>query len=79
MHAATVVYQRFTASPSTLRRAVNRTIGISANGMPKDSSTWLSTSARGRVEPDGEDGQRRDQRDQAAQHAAGCGCAAGRA
>ena len=43
--ASTVVHQRFADPPSSSRRVVSRTSGISANGMPNDSTTWLSTSA----------------------------------
>ena len=45
-HAATVVTRRLTSAPMTSRRRVSSTSGTSANGMPKDSTTWLMTSAR---------------------------------
>ena len=38
--------QWFAYRPSTLRLAVSGTSGISANGMPNESTTWLSTSER---------------------------------
>src|SRR5919199_1542707 len=42
--AIAVVYGRFTSSPMTSARRVSRIIGTSANGMPKDSTTWEMTS-----------------------------------
>ena len=46
--------------------AVSATSGMSANGMPNDSTTWLSTRASVGSTPIAEDDQRRDQRDQPA-------------
>ena len=43
--AILVVSGWFTWAPITSRRLVSRTSGISAKGMPKDSTTWLRTSA----------------------------------
>jgi hypothetical protein len=43
--ARTVAAGLFTASPVTERRAVSATSGTSANGMPKDSTTYESTRA----------------------------------
>ena len=36
----------FTRSPMTSRRLVNMTSGMSANGIPNESTTWLITSVR---------------------------------
>src|SRR5919197_1511177 len=44
--AATVVARWFTRTPMTSRRLVKRTSGMSANGIPKESTTWLITSVR---------------------------------
>ena len=41
--------------------------GISANGIPNESTTWLSTSARDGSTPSGDDHERRGHRDRAAQ------------
>ena len=45
MLAATVVIRRLTRPPMMSRRRVSSRSGTSANGMPNDSTTWLSTSA----------------------------------
>ena len=55
----------------TSRRRVSSTSGTSANGIPKDSTTWLITSDARRVEPDGEHDQRRRHRDQRGAAASG--------
>src|SRR5262249_40523947 len=43
--AAAVVDRRLTSSPIRRRSRQNSSSGSSANGMPNDSTTWLSTSA----------------------------------
>src|SRR5215212_12191865 len=45
-HAATFVSLVFTSEPMRSRRLVKMTSGTSAKGMPNESTTWLSTSAR---------------------------------
>src|SRR6185312_6037810 len=45
-HANAVVVRRFTSEPISSRRLVNQTSGTSAKGIPKLSTTWLSTSVR---------------------------------
>ncbi len=49
----------------TSRRIVSMTSGISAKGMPKDSTTWLRIERVGRVDADREDDERGDHRDEA--------------
>ncbi len=49
--ATTVVARRLTSAPMMSRRRVSSTSGTSANGMPKDSTTWLITSAREGLTP----------------------------
>src|SRR5215210_781025 len=44
--ATTVVRPRLTSAPMTSRRRVSSTSGTSANGMPKERTTWLMTSER---------------------------------
>ena len=44
--ATTVVERRLTSAPMTERSLQNQRRGIRANGMPNESTTWLSTSAR---------------------------------
>ena len=44
-HATTVVSRRLTSSPISERSRVKRTSGISAKGIPNESTTWLSTRA----------------------------------
>jgi hypothetical protein len=43
--AAAVVVRRLTSSAMRSRRRVSNTNGTSANGIPNDSTTWLSSSA----------------------------------
>ena len=43
--AARVVRRLLTWTPITSRRQVSITSGISASGIPNESTTWLSTSA----------------------------------
>ena len=45
LQARMAVTRRLTWAPITSRRQVSSTSGTKANGMPKDSTTWLSTSA----------------------------------
>lgn len=45
LEAKMVVTRRLTWAPVTSRRQVSSTSGTRANGMPKDSTTWLRTSA----------------------------------
>src|SRR5262245_20996872 len=45
-HAATFVSLVFTREPMRSRRLVKMTSGTSANGMPKERTTWLMTRAR---------------------------------
>ena len=44
-HATAESVALFACGPITLRRPVNEGSGTSANGIPIDSRTWLSTSA----------------------------------
>lgn len=44
--ANAVVSERFTHLPMTSGRRVRRRSGINANGMPKESVTWLITRTR---------------------------------
>ena len=75
--ATAVVRRELTSSPMTSARRVSSTSGTSANGMPKDSTTWDTTSAqvgstpRARTDQRGDHGERPadEQRDPAAQEA----------
>ena len=44
VQAMMMVARRLTWTPMTSRRLVSMTSGMSARGMPKESTTWLSTS-----------------------------------
>ena len=49
--AAAIVIRRLTRTPMISRLLVNITSGISANGMPNESTTWLITSVRSGSKP----------------------------
>ena len=46
MRPTTVVARRLTSAPISARSRQNQSSGISANGIPKERTTWLRTSAR---------------------------------
>ena len=62
----TTVSRLLTRSPITSRREVNQTSGISANGIPNESTTCESTRVRDGSTPDGDDDERRQHRHRAA-------------
>ena len=61
--AAAVVERRLTSPPISARLRQNMTSGISANGIPNDSTTWLRISAFEGLTPDRDDHERRHHRD----------------
>ena len=60
--AATVVMRRLTSAPIRSRRDVNMISGMSANGIPNESTTWREHERARRVDADRDHDERRDHR-----------------